>query len=68
MRVVLVFVGRDQGVTSVIGVGFHERKITGALFLLRMDTGAGRGLGKPTPKVIDELSDIYAFLFTVCRY
>jgi prolyl oligopeptidase len=35
--------------------------------LLRMDTGAGHGLGKPTPKVIDELSDIYAFLSTICH-
>ena len=35
------------------------------LVLLRMDTAAGHGMGKPIPKVIDELSDLYAFLFTV---
>jgi prolyl oligopeptidase len=35
--------------------------------LLRMDTAAGHGMGKPIPKVIDELSDLYAFLFTVCH-
>jgi prolyl oligopeptidase len=35
--------------------------------LLRMDTEAGHGLGKPTTKVIDELSDIYAFLCTICH-
>jgi prolyl oligopeptidase len=33
--------------------------------MLRMDKDAGHGLGKPTGKVIDELRDIYAFLFTV---
>jgi hypothetical protein len=30
-----------------------------------MDKEACRGLGKPTGKVIDDLEDIYAFLFTV---
>lgn len=33
--------------------------------MLRMDKETGHGLGKPTSKVIDELRDIYAFLFTV---
>ena len=33
--------------------------------VLRMEKDAGHGLGKPTGKVIDELRDIYAFLFTV---
>jgi prolyl oligopeptidase len=32
---------------------------------LRMEQDAGHGLGKPTGKVIDELRDIYAFLFTI---
>lgn len=31
--------------------------------LLRVETKAGHGLGKPTSKLIDELADIYAFLF-----
>ncbi|MEW6235142.1 MAG: prolyl oligopeptidase family serine peptidase [Candidatus Omnitrophota bacterium] len=31
--------------------------------LLRVDTKAGHGAGKPTAKVIEEQSDIYAFLF-----
>jgi prolyl oligopeptidase len=33
--------------------------------LLRIETKAGHGGGKPTRKVIDEASDIYAFLFRV---
>ena len=33
--------------------------------LLRVDTKAGHGGGKPTTKVIDEISDEYAFLFRV---
>jgi len=33
--------------------------------VLRMEQDAGHGLGKPTGKVIDELRDIYAFLFTI---
>ncbi len=35
------------------------------LALLRVDTKAGHGLGKPTAKVIEEFSDIYAFLFEI---
>jgi len=31
--------------------------------LLRVETKAGHGLGKPTTKVIDEQAEIYAFLF-----
>lgn len=33
--------------------------------LLRVETKAGHGGGKPTSKVIEELSDIYAFLFNI---
>ncbi len=33
--------------------------------LLRVETKAGHGLGKPTSKAIDEHADIYAFLFKV---
>jgi len=33
--------------------------------LLRVETKAGHGLGKPTSKAIDEQADIYAFLFKV---
>ena len=33
--------------------------------MLRMEPDAGHGLGKPTGKVIEELRDIYAFLFTM---
>lgn len=33
--------------------------------LLRVETKAGHGRGKPTSKVIDEQADIYAFLFKI---
>jgi len=33
--------------------------------LLRVDTQAGHGLGKPIRKLIDEQTDIYAFLFDI---
>ena len=32
---------------------------------LRVDVKAGHGMGKPTSKVIEELADVYAFLFDV---
>jgi prolyl oligopeptidase len=35
--------------------------------LLRVDTQAGHGLGKPMAKLIDEQADIYAFLFDIFR-
>jgi prolyl oligopeptidase len=31
--------------------------------LLRIETKAGHGLGKPIAKVIEERADVYAFLF-----
>ena len=33
--------------------------------LIRIETRAGHGLGKPTSKIIDERADVYAFLFDV---
>jgi prolyl oligopeptidase len=35
--------------------------------LLRVDTKAGHGLGKPVAKLIDEQADTYAFLFHILR-
>ena len=55
-------------------VPLHALKFTAALqaadagvhpILLRMETDAGHGLGKPIGKVIDELRDVYAFLFAM---
>jgi prolyl oligopeptidase len=52
----------------------HAKKFAAALhwattgrnpILLRVETKAGHGLGKPTAKLIDEQADIYAFLMTV---
>jgi len=52
----------------------HALKFTAALqaadagvhpIVLRMEQDAGHGVGKPTGKVIEELRDIYAFLFTM---
>jgi len=50
----------------------HAKKFVAALqekaahknpILLRVETKAGHGAGKPTSKRIDELADVYAFLF-----
>ncbi|MEO1287706.1 MAG: prolyl oligopeptidase family serine peptidase, partial [Chloroflexota bacterium] len=35
------------------------------VILLRIDTKAGHGMGKPTAKVIDQKVDVYAFLNTL---
>lgn len=35
----------------------------GGPLLLRVETKAGHGAGKPTAKIIDELADMYGFLF-----
>lgn len=40
-------------------------KIPETPLLIRVDTKAGHGLGKPTAKIIDEFADIYAFLSNV---
>jgi prolyl oligopeptidase len=54
-------------------VPMHAKKFAAALqaadvvghnpILLRIATKAGHGLGKPTSKLIEELSDVYAFLW-----
>lgn len=52
-------------------VPMHAKKLAATLqaadagknpILLRIETKAGHGLGKPTSKVIEELADIYTFL------
>jgi prolyl oligopeptidase len=52
----------------------HAKKFAAALqaaqagdhpILIRVETKAGHGGGKPTAKLIDEASDIYAFLFNI---
>jgi len=40
---------------------FHKTKCTA--FPQLVNTKAGHGAGKPTSKRIDELADLYAFLF-----
>lgn len=53
-------------------VPFHAKKFVATLqekaagknpILLRVETKAGHGSGKPTSKIIEELTDIYSFLF-----
>jgi prolyl oligopeptidase len=55
-------------------VSAHAKKLAAALqagqggeapILLRVETKAGHGAGKPTTKQIDEQADLYAFLFLV---
>ena len=55
-------------------VPMHAKKFAAALqtadsgknpLLLRIETKAGHGLGKPTSKLIEENSDVYAFLWTI---
>ena len=55
-------------------VPHHAKKFAAALqtvdsghnpLLLRIETKAGHGLGKPTSKLIEENSDVYAFLWTI---
>ncbi len=57
-------------------VPMHSKKLAAALQtavpptsthpqILRIDLNAGHGLGKPTSKLIEEESDIYAFLWTM---
>jgi prolyl oligopeptidase len=57
-------------------VPMHALKLVAALqdaasdsgpILLRYDADAGHGLGKPAARLIDEWSDIYAFLFEAIR-
>jgi prolyl oligopeptidase len=31
--------------------------------LIRIETNAGHGAGKPTSKIIDEIADVYSFFF-----
>lgn len=44
--------------TALQGAASSDRPI-----LLRIETKAGHGAGKPVTKVVDELTDVYAFSF-----
>lgn len=55
-------------------VPMHAKKFAAALqaadaganpLLLRVETRAGHGMGKPTRKLIEEASDVYAFLWSI---
>jgi len=41
----------------------QESQAGSAPILIRIDTRAGHGLGKPTEKLIDEITDGWAFLW-----
>jgi len=43
----------------------QEADATNNVILLRIDTKAGHGMGKPTAKIIDQKVDVYAFLNTL---
>jgi prolyl oligopeptidase len=44
-----------------------QAEATGGPFLIRIDTRAGHGAGKPVTKMIDEDTDIFAFLSPLWR-
>lgn len=49
------------------GAALQHAQAGEAPILLRIETRAGHGAGKPTSKVLDELADTYAFLVRVLR-
>ena len=40
----------------------HSQSVNGRPLLLRVDTKAGHGAGKPTAKVLSEAADVYGFV------
>ncbi|HEX2184600.1 MAG TPA: prolyl oligopeptidase family serine peptidase [Chloroflexota bacterium] len=50
-----------------LAAGLQAAQAGEAPILLRVETKAGHGAGKPTAKVIEEQADLYAFLFQVLR-
>ena len=44
------------------GCCFERPRFCLAPHLIRIETRAGHGSGKPTTKIIDEAADVYAFL------
>jgi len=47
------------------GATIKEKGDKASLILLKIETKAGHGQGKPTTKLIDEAGDIYTFLFKI---
>jgi prolyl oligopeptidase len=54
-------------------VPMHAKKFAATLqaadpghnpLLIRIETKAGHGIGKPTPKLIEEAADVYSFLWS----
>ena len=55
----------DPGMAKKFAARLQEATTTvGGPILLRVESRAGHGAGKPTAKQIDEQADLYAFLFT----
>jgi prolyl oligopeptidase len=42
----------------------QEKQVGDAPVLIRIETNAGHGAGKPTDKAIEEIADKWAFMFS----
>jgi prolyl oligopeptidase len=55
----------SPGMAKKFAARLQEAQAGDSLVLIRVETRAGHGAGKPVTKIIDEDADVYAFLFRV---
>ena len=53
----------DPGHSKKLAARLQEAQAGDEPILLRVETKAGHGAGKPTTKILDEAADVYTFLF-----